>query len=640
MTKIKLKSICLRNFKKVHYLLLNLDGRNTNITGANGSGKTTIYKAYYWCLTGKTLEPNEIIQMLDENNNIIHKQETSVQCTFLIDGSYEITVERRLTEDWRALGQPNEELKGTKQSRFINEVPFSLAEFNAKLNSICEIEKWLLLTDINHFMSLKMEERRKLLIGIAGDINEMELASNYPEVLDALKCKKSVEELKIQSLSTKKRANEELKTIPSQIDAQDRLKSDEDFEALRKEKDSLDLQISDIDKLLQGSTEELQVIKQYNDKVSEAKEKLHAYKRTWDANHNKEIDTLSIELQKARKTLNEAIAIYEKKKSDNDARISQKIALSERFNNLRQQWNTENAKEFSFDKTESCPYCGHIFTEEEKSEKKATAISIFNQHKAEVLKKIQTEAEQVNERILILTGSINEYDKVISRGDKNAVDAKEMALNEVQTKYNALLSTTIDNDSDYKALLVEVGNAIDNKPTLQQDNKENETLKCQLMERRETVIMILAKEHTNRKIEEEKLRLENRSNELANIISKCDKTLFEITQFKKEMVDTVESKVNSFFTIARWKFYEKNVTNDELKEVCVCHHNGIDFNSTNFADKIALSIDIVKGLSKAFEVEVPLFVDQKESIANIMQTPMQMITLEHVKDAQFNINFI
>ena len=36
--------------------------------------------------------------------------------------------------------------------RFFNEIPLSKDEFNAKLNSVCDLEKWILLSNINTFM--------------------------------------------------------------------------------------------------------------------------------------------------------------------------------------------------------------------------------------------------------------------------------------------------------------------------------------------------------------------------------------------------------------------------------------------------------------------------------------------------------
>ena len=75
--KIELKSMMLQNFKKVRSKTVDF-GHSNIISGGNETGKTTIYDAYLWCLFGVTSRPDTTIQPLDNNNNVIHKIETSV----------------------------------------------------------------------------------------------------------------------------------------------------------------------------------------------------------------------------------------------------------------------------------------------------------------------------------------------------------------------------------------------------------------------------------------------------------------------------------------------------------------------------------------------------------------------------------
>ncbi len=636
MTKIRLQSIALRNFKGTQYVLLNMEGKNTNISGANGSGKTTIYRAYYWCLTGKTMEPNECVQMLDANNNVIHKIETAVTVTLMIDDDYEVTLERKLVEDWKALGQPNEELKGTKQQRFFNDVPLSVAEFNAKLASICDLDKWLLLSDITKFMGLKMEERRKILMSVAGDVDEAALMAPFPSLVQATREKKSVDELKKQTLSTKKRSNEELTSIPEQIKAQDRLKSTEDFEALKKEKQDLDSKIQDLDAQMQGSTEELQEVKEYKAKVQAIEARLEQRKQDWPKELTQKDAELRQQIQKASAECASAMDAKSKNERAQAERVEKKGKLSLEFQTLREKWNAINKQEFCNEEMEVCPNCGHRFTEEERLTKKNTAIEDFNKKKSESLKALQSQAEKMNEQILVLTGSINEYVKITKPSDENAVNTKQTAVNALRAKQDELMKSSVTGDAEYNKILKELNVARIEapKPNIK-DNSEAEAQKRELATRRDEVIRLLAGEQQNERIEQEKALLDKRSEELAQIVASCDKTLYEIQEYRKAKVDAVEDKVNGFFTIARWKFFEKNVSNDDLQEVCICHHNGVDYNSTNGADKINLGVDITAGLSKAMGINAPLFVDCKESVANLIPVDNQIISLEHIKDAPF-----
>lgn len=640
MKTIRLKSICLQNFKGTRYLLLNFANKNAEISGENGSGKSTVYKAYYWCLTGKTLEPNEVVQTLNVYNEVIHKVETHVTVTLTIDDSYDVVLERKLVEKWRALGRPDEELKGTEQQRFWNDVPLTQKEFDAKLAGICDIEKWLLLSDINKFMSIKVDERRKLLLSIAGDVDESTLLKPYPELLEAVASKKTLTELKIQTLSTKKRANEELKTIPAQITAQDILKVDENFSLLRSELKTLDTEISDIDKLMQGSTETLTSARAYRKKLDKAHYDLITFTEKWREQHVKDCSKAFGFVESAIKTLQEATDYANKCEAENNERVKAKVKLQEEFADLRDKWNEANNSEFDFNSADCCPYCGHRFTDEEKAAKKDTAIAEYNKHKAEQLKALQVKAEQVNAQILAITGVINEYSTIIKPKAQNAVIGLKNALKQAQTDYDAITSKNYEDEKQYIALKNALEKLREEKPENgNQQQEDNAARKNKLVARRDTVIRLLAGEQTNKRIEEEKERLQARSKELVQIVADCDKVLWEIQEYRKAMVDAVEGKVNSFFSIARWKFYEKNISNDDLQEVCICHHKGIDYNSTNGADRINLGIDIIAGLSKAYELQVPLFIDNAEAVNTILPTESQQITLRVTKD-EFKMDLI
>ena len=90
------------------------------------------------------------------------------------------------------------------------------------------IEMWQMMSNIYSFMAMKMEDRRKYLINIAGGVNEDELMKPYPALLEAKASRKSIDELLSQTKTEFKKAKKEIDDIPTQIKAQDALKvSDE-----------------------------------------------------------------------------------------------------------------------------------------------------------------------------------------------------------------------------------------------------------------------------------------------------------------------------------------------------------------------------------------------------------------------------
>ena len=548
MTKIRLQRMEIRNFKKIKKL--DLDFREkTCISGENGVGKTSIYKAYYWCLTGKTLEPNEVVQTLDANNEVVHKIDTSVVLVLMIDDSYEVRLERKLVEDWKALGMPNEQLKGTNQQRFYNDIPLSVAEFNAKLQTIADIDKWLLLSNINTFMGLKMEERRKLLMEAAGDINEELLMEPFPALLKAKNVeKKDVDELQKQTLSTRKRANDELKTIPNQISAQDRLFVTEDFDALRKEKESIEAEIRDLDKQLEGSPEELEAASSLRScemelrlKITEKTREEEKKSRDLYAEKCKELYDKGNELMNAENDLSNVI-------KQNAERVDKLATLEERFKAQREQWHAVNAEEFKFEANAVCPTCGHKFTEEEVEERKESAVQHFNSEESKRLQAIQEEASVLNQQICALRGSINEFDVIVKPKYLDLIQLKKAAKEAVSLEIKVIREAKNEDSEEVlkiKQELAEVEKEIaklSTQSTSKDDLKEKKHL---LNVKLHGVIKKLATENINKKIEEEKEALQKRSEDLSQQIADCDNVLYQIREYKKVMVDAIEEKVSA-----------------------------------------------------------------------------------------------
>lgn len=637
--EIKLKRMTLRNFKSIRSLDFDFRGEDAIVIGSNGTGKTTLYDAYLWCIFGTTSGVNAQVQMLDKDNVIVHKIDTEVSVVLTVNGDYDVTVGRKLTEKWKALGTPDEKFSGTEVQRFINDVPLSMKEFNAKLQEIADLKQWLMLSSIESFMSLKMDERRKILMSIAGGIDEAEVMKPYPAIIQAVKERKSLEELQKQTKSIRKRSDDELKGIPQAIDAQDRLRVNEDFSALREQKQILEEKIEDVEKELQASNEELSAQQMFRTRLAELEEAARTIKRQWEEDYSKDVSVtnkkridLEYECSKAAKEIEEHGKQY-------DANVRKMNALQQEFNDKKQQWKDVNEEEFNFQQTDVCPLCHHPYTEETKREQRENAVNEYNRHKSERLQKLQDEIMLLKEQITVLKGLINEYDQVIRPSDKNLLDAKQEALNVVVSALERLKTHDVSRYEPYQKALADIEahkNSVQRKDG--EDTTERKETLRQLKAQRDEILNKLSGERTNKKIEEERERLSLRSTDLAQIIADCDNTLWQIKEYKKARIEAVESCVNGFFEIVKWKFYEKNVSNDDEKEICTCLVGGVDYDNLNTASKINVGVDIINGLSKAYQIFAPLFVDNRESAITLLPSKSQIISLKVVENESLTLN--
>lgn len=120
---ITIKSITLNNFKGIKSLHVDFDNQ-TDIYGANGTGKTTIADAFTWLLFGKDSHDRKDFEVktLDVFGKVIPKVEHEVSATLLIDGEV-VTIKRILKENWvKKRGSLESEFAGNVTDLYWNDV--------------------------------------------------------------------------------------------------------------------------------------------------------------------------------------------------------------------------------------------------------------------------------------------------------------------------------------------------------------------------------------------------------------------------------------------------------------------------------------------------------------------------------------
>ncbi len=621
----------LQNFKKVRSQHIDFS-HNMVISGANKVGKTTIYDAYLWAIFGVTSKKNATVQPLDVNNEVIHHLETSVTVVLNYNDEREIKVQRILSENWKGKGTTEEKLQSTTQERLINDVPLSQKDFKTKLEELCPLNKWLVLSNINIFMTYKVDDRRKMLMSLAGELNEEELMKSYPLVYKGIiEDKKQLNDLLLQQNTTKKKADEELKLIPAKVQAQEALRIDVNFEELKAQKTKLDTDIAAIDAALEGVSEKDPEMEEYLKKLQAFNEKVSKAQKAWQDTKIKAIDNLTKLISSASTALLEAENLYT---TNSKAYNNNKTSLAEvsiKFDNKIKEWNNANEKEFDYKQTNVCPVCGRPYTDDMKATEYEHAVAEYNENKSNILIKIQNEAAELKQRMLVLKGNINTYEQITKVQDEECVEKAQLRYNGLINQRNEAYNQTWESTSEKVSFDNELAEIEASKPTIKIDAtiEENKEKKKTLTSLRDKLVNQIAGEETNKRIDAEKEKLNNRSIELSQIIADCSEVIRQIKAYKKEKINLVEEKVNSYFSLIRWKFYEQNKTNDDEKEICTAiDKDGIDYDNTNDGTVIDMGVDIISGISKASNIFVPLFVDRKESAEYIVHTEQQTICLQ------------
>jgi len=139
-------------------------------------------------------------------------------------------------------------------------------------------------------------------------------------------------------------------------------------------------------------------------------------------------------------------------------------------------------------------------------------------------------------------------------------------------------------------------------------------------------------ERANKEIQE----LEEQRNKLNERVADLEKWEYDSLQFQKAKDNELLRRINGLFQLVSFSFVSSQLNGGE-KITCVCTVNGTPYPDVNNAGKINAGLDIINAICKAKGVNAPIFVDNAESVNNVLETSSQKILLCVTKDKQLTI---
>lgn len=660
MKTINIQKLNLINFKGIKSLNIDFDNQ-TDILGANGTGKTTIADAFTWLLFGKdTTDRKEFeIKTLDENGNVIPMIDHEVSATLLVDNET-LTIKRILRENWvKKRGQEDREFAGNKIDLYWNEVPMTITEFNKKINNLLDEQVFKMITSPTYFNSIKWQDRRSLLIDIFGEVSNQEVAKGntaFEKLLEKLTQGKTLEDYKAQISASIKKAKEDLKAIPSRIDEVFRGKPEaQDFKYLETELSSknkslakIDEQIADTNKAYDSKLEEQRGLKL---KINNLKSEIEIIeqKAKNEANDRLKPDTSVLDsLVKEKDAKNQELESFENALKTLETKkhsIEQSIlSVNTKMDKKREEWQNENAKELTFNDNDfHCPTCKREFESGDVEVKKTEALKNFKKNKENCLNQINIEGGNLKKEKESLEVELKTINERIEKGNISIKDSKtelQSIIDKIDIEYSNNLSNGLESkpveevvesilaaNNEYQEKILEMESyeaEIHEIPTV--DNSE-------LVDKRKTLVFeidsIKTKLQTKTQIEAADKRISELQAEektLSQQIANVEKEQFLIESFIKAKVDALENVLNSKFNFVKFKMYDQQI-NGGFKDSCEVTINGVPYSDANTASKINAGLDVINVLSKFYGISAPIFIDNAESVHTLIDTDCQLIRL-------------
>ncbi len=657
MKQIILKTIKIENFKGIKSLEINFNENVTNILGANGTGKTTVFDAFTYLLFGKDSTDRKDFNIKNTVDKSLNRQDHVVEAKIMVD-SHEVTIKRIYKEKWqKTRGSEEQEFKGNESEFYWNEVPVNLSEFNTKVSSIVNEQVFKMITSPTYFNSIDWKQRRSILTEIAGEVSDEELAqgnSAYEKLVAELVQGKTLDDYKAQVLASVKKAKDDIKAIPTRIDEVSKTKPESvDFELIEKqlalnieEVAKLDKYIADNQSAFQSKLDAQRALKlKANDIASE----LEIIRQNAQKEANERIKPNTSELDvliNKRKVIDANLAteesILEQTTKNLELEYQRLLSVENTVVSIRKEWTDKNAEEFVFDESKcECPTCKRALDAEAIYDQKSKMLNNFNQHKATELEAIKNRGRNASETINIIKASINDLSTKKDEITKKILSIKQQLIDNTNEVYiynqNNLEENKPSFESVYDAILkLDSTYEAKNQEYLQVLNQIGEEIKVdndELVEKRRQLFVEIHNiqiqlgfkaqiDAVNTRID----ALQAEEKTLAQQIANVEKIVFTIENFEKFKSDRTEALVNEKFKLVKFRMFESQI-NGGLKPTCEAMVNGVPISDANTASKINAGIDIINTLSEFYQVTAPIWCDNRESVTNLLETNSQIISL-------------
>ncbi|HCQ5511355.1 DUF2813 domain-containing protein [Clostridioides difficile] len=636
MKAILLKSLNIENFKGVKEL--HIDFNNvTNVFGENATGKTSIFDAFTWVMFDKDSKNRSVFEIkpLNSNNKVIRGLVTTVTAVLEVNNK-EIKLTKKYEEKWtRKRGESEATFTKNETTYMINDTPIKKSEYVKEIAEIADEDQFKLLTNPYYFSNeLNWKKAREVILEICGDITTEQIIEAKQELTPLVvefEKENNIDKIIKNRKATKNNLSKEKEEIPVRINECDRGMYDVDFKEIEAQLNAKKADLEAIeDELLSGTKANEQILKD-KEKVFELKQEIQSIKQSANERGNKKRNELlkeKDELQYNIKNLRNNLVYLER---DNELKETLKKRAIEETTNLRDKWTKKSQEtlDLSVIQTE-CPTCKRPLDLEDIEEKKKEMLDNFNLNKSKELKEIAALGKSKNDDIELFNTEIERLRLDVNK-TLEEIQEKAILLDKIKKELENTKSTEIylveeENrltqiSAEIKELEEKINNKDDNKNIDElKENKKKLAVEIELLNKE------LAKRDINKELLDRKEQLLEKEKALGVELAHQEKILNLCELFIKTKVSLLESNISSKFKNVTFKLFKEQI-NGGIEETCEALVDGVPFSNVNTAGQINGGLDIINTLSNHFGVKMPIFIDNRESVNDLIDIDSQVINL-------------
>ncbi len=582
-------------------------------------------------LDGSTKSFNPV--PVDISNHEVYELIPTVEAEFTIDNNTLVLRKESRPKYTTNLKTNRKEYSRSRTKRqFINEEPVKISDYKSRIKDLIDEDVFKLITNPAAFNNLDWKKRREILFEIADPIDDEDIIKSNDELSNLTDLLREHDiETKKKIVSDKiKQINKEIQDIPTRINQES--KGLQEVEPLN---DSELKQIeSEIESLKQQKIEVKNGSKsiELKNKLAELEGELSRLK----SNHNFEIDNkihvLTNEFNAEQSTVLNYTSKIRVHKQEIEHEEKRRKALLSDYKMIETNFKELQDKQFEYTATNLCATCGQKLPADQIESVKQKAIEKFNKEKSadlEVLTnkkdEMLNEGKKIKPVIEKIQSEIDKYQKYVEDASKKSEKIKKQ-IDKFKEK-----QTDVTETEAYRAIVSEIEEIKQEQQNIQEsisstvlmiDEQINDLYvkKSKFDER----LMII---ESNKRSEQRIKDLRAKEDNLLDEKEECAHQLYQLNLFTTTKINMLTDNINEKFDMAEFKLFNQLV-NGELEETCITLVEGVEYGGgLNNAARINVGLDIINTLCRHYNVTAPIFIDNAESVTDIIKTDAQQIQL-------------
>ena len=626
MNDFRIHSLTIQDFKGISNLTVRFSDGVTNIYGNNATGKSTIYDALMWLLFGKDSAGRAQFEIKPVHNP---GAMPTVTGEFEVNGA-PMRLRKILKEVWTApRGSSRKVFAGNTVEYSINEVPVKEREYTERLCAVVDEKTFLLLTRVFQFSrDMKWQDRRKVLFEMAALPDDEDIMSCDPrfsplaEALDG----RTVDEYRKVIDKERRGMRTDLDAIPYRLDEL----AKQNARIVIPDEAKLRTRGTEIDARLAELTAELAKLENGSATVSAQARvreidaqiaQLDAENKAFRANQKANIEPdRTPELESRLRAVEFERNSY---RAQIDRMAREESAFLDDIEKCRSEWAKIDAEGFTGETV--CPVCGQALPADQID----AARESFEADRVHRLDDVVKKSERIKQNL-----KEHQAKMVAIREKLDAVESSVQEARDALTAYVPPRPVEARDMDGYAIRFAELSRerfeAAENLSAMRADQnaareravKERDALQ---KERAEGLLHLGARAALeDGKRREDELRAEQRA--IAERLEYLDSMIDLCESFSVYKCGMIEDSVNAPFRLAKFKLFREQI-NGAVVDCCDVIVDDTPFESLNNAMKINVGLDIIDVLSEWYGIRVPLFVDNAESVTDLLSIGGQVIRL-------------